>query len=87
MGKEHTHTFWLITSLILNGFSIRKSFGKLRLRAFQPYHQLLCILKHVGDVRDISSTPKGCNAIYVGDVRDHNKSSIYIGFDGMAEKP
>ena len=40
MGKEHTHTFWLITSLILNGFSIRKKFGKLRLRAFQPY---LCI--------------------------------------------
>ena len=31
MGKEHTHTFWLITSLI---FSIRKSFEKLRLRAF-----------------------------------------------------
>ena len=26
MGKEHTHTFWLITSLILNGFSIRKKF-------------------------------------------------------------
>ena len=22
MGKEHTHTFWLITSLIPNGFSI-----------------------------------------------------------------
>ena len=72
MGKEHTHTFWLITSLILNGFSIRKSFGKLRLRAFQPYHQILCILKHVGDVRDRSSTPKGCNAIYVRDVRDRN---------------
>ena len=28
MGKEHTHTFWLITSLILNGFSIRKMFLK-----------------------------------------------------------
>ena len=52
MGKEHTHTFWLITSLILNGFSIRKSFGKLRIRAFQPYHQTLCILKHVEDVED-----------------------------------
>ena len=26
--KEHTHTFWLITSLILNGFSIRKKFWK-----------------------------------------------------------
>ena len=25
-SKEHTHTFWLITSLILNGFSIRKKF-------------------------------------------------------------
>ena len=22
MGKEHAHTFWLMTSLILNGFSI-----------------------------------------------------------------
>ena len=52
MGKEHTHTFWLITSLILNRFSIQKSFGKLRLRAFQPYHQILCILKHVEDVKD-----------------------------------
>ena len=28
MEKEHTHTFWLITSLILNGFSIRKKFWK-----------------------------------------------------------
>ena len=28
MGKEHTHTFWLITSLILNGFSIRRKFCK-----------------------------------------------------------
>ena len=28
MGKEHTHTFWHITSLILNGFSIRKKFLK-----------------------------------------------------------
>ena len=39
-------------------FQSEKSFGKLRLRAFQPYHQTLCILKHVGDVRDRSSTPK-----------------------------
>ena len=36
------------------------------------YHQILCILKHVGDVGDRSSTPKGCNAIYVWDVEDHN---------------
>ena len=86
IGKEHTHTFWLITSLILNGFSIQKSFGKLKLRAFQPYHQILCILKHVGDVRDRSSTPKGCNAIYVRDVRDHNNLQ-YTVFDGMVQKP
>ena len=32
----------------------------------------LCILKHVGDVGDRSSTPKGCNAIYVRDIGDHN---------------
>ena len=28
MGKEYTHTFGRITSLILNGFSIRKKFWK-----------------------------------------------------------
>ena len=33
-------------------FQSEKSFGKLRLRAFQPYHQILCILKHVEDVED-----------------------------------
>ena len=38
----------------------------------EKYHQILCILKHVGDVGDRSSTPKGCNAIYVRDVRDRN---------------
>ena len=36
------------------------------------HHQTLCILKHVGDVGDRASTPKGCNAIYVRDVGDHN---------------
>ena len=57
MGKEHTHTFWFITSLIFNGFSIRKSFRKLKLRAFQPYHQILCILKiiMISDVSDMNS--------------------------------
>ena len=56
----------------LMDFQSEKSFGKLRLRAFQPYHQILCILKHVGDVGDRSSTPKGCNAIYVRDIGDRN---------------
>ena len=28
MEKEHTHKFLLITSLILNGFSIQKKFWK-----------------------------------------------------------
>ena len=51
-------------------FQSEKSFGKLTLRAFHPYHQILCILKHIADVRDRSSTPKGCNAVYVGDVED-----------------
>ena len=48
-------------------FQSEKSFGKLRLRAFQPYHQILCMLKHVKDVKDRSNTPKGCNAMYVKD--------------------
>ena len=33
-GKECTHTFWLITSLILNGFSIRKKFWKAETESF-----------------------------------------------------
>ena len=59
-------------------FQSGKSFGKLRLRAFQPYHQILCILKHVRDVRDRSSTPKGCNAIYVGDIEDGKRTYTHI---------
>ena len=51
-------------------FQSEKSFGKLRLRAFQPYHQILCISKHVEDVEDRSNTHKGCNAMYVEDVED-----------------
>ena len=58
-------------------FQSEKSFGKLRLRAFQPYHQILCMLKHVEDVEDRSNTHKGCNAMYVEDVEDiktsHNR--------------
>ena len=34
MGKEHTHTFWLITSFIFNGFSIRKKFWKAETESF-----------------------------------------------------
>ena len=33
-------------------FQSQKSFGKLRLRAFQPYYQIICMLKHVQDVED-----------------------------------
>ena len=59
-------------------FQSGKSFGKFRLRAFQLYHQILCTLKHVGDVTDKSSTPKGCNAIYVGDVEDGKRTYTHI---------
>ena len=55
-------------------FQSEKSFGKLRLRAFQPYHQILCMLKHVEDVKDRSNTPKGCNAMYVEDVKDGKRT-------------
>ena len=59
-------------------FQSGKSFGKLRLTAFQPYYQILCILKHARDVGDRSSTPKGCNAIYVGDVEDGKRTYTQI---------
>ena len=52
-------------------FQSGKSFEKLRHRVFQLHHQILCILKHVEDVEDRSSTPMGCNAMNVEDVEDH----------------
>ena len=55
-----------------------KSFGKLRLRAFQPYHQILCMSKHVEDVQDRSNTHKGCNAMYVEDVEDGKRTYTHI---------
>ena len=59
-------------------FQSEKSFGKLRLRAFQPYHPILCILKHVEDVKDRSNAPKGCNAMYVEDVEDGKRTYRHI---------
>ena len=59
-------------------FQSEKSFGKLRLRALQPYHQILCMLKHVEDVEDRSNTPKGCNAMYVEDVEDGKRTYTHI---------
>ena len=59
-------------------FQSGKSFGKLRHRAFQPYHQILCILKHVEEVEDLSSTPMGCNAMYVRDVEDGWNYIVYV---------
>ena len=59
-------------------FQSEKSFEKLRLRAFQPYHQILCILKHVEDVEDRSNTHKGCNAMYVEDVEDGERTYTHI---------
>ena len=69
MGKEYTHTFWLITSLILNGFSIRKKFWKAETEGFST---ILCILKHVKDVKN--------------NLQHLQHASTYIRFDGMVGK-
>ena len=50
--RTYTHIFahnFLNIQLIVNP---RKSFEKLRLRAFQPHHQILWVLKHVKIVKD-----------------------------------
>ena len=54
-------------------FQSEKSFGKLRLRAFQPFNQILCMSKHVEDVED-----------YLQHLRH---ALIYTVFDGIVEKP
>ena len=83
-GKRTYRHIFIITFLIwyhLNlmlymskmDFQSPKSFGKLELRAFQPYHQTLCILKHVKDVED--------------NLRHLQHALIYTVFDGMVGKP
>ena len=59
-------------------FQSEKCFRKLILRAFQPYHQILCMSKHVEDVQDRSNTHKGCNAMYVEDVEDGKRTYTHI---------
>ena len=59
-------------------FQSGKSFGKLRHRAFHPYNQMLCTLKHVKDVKDRLSTPMGCNDMYVEDVGDEKRTCTHI---------
>ena len=33
---------------------------------------------YVEDVKDTSNTPKGCNAMYVGDVEDRKRTYTHI---------
>ena len=37
-----------------------------------------CLLKHVEDVKDRSNAPKGCNAVYVKDVKDGKRTYRHI---------
>ena len=74
MGKEHTHTFWLITSLILNGFSIRKKLWKAETELSNHTIKFYVCQSNVEDVEDRSNTPKGCNAMYVEDVEDRSNT-------------
>ena len=68
VDTKHIHTFLLITFWIFNGFSMdfqsAKSFEKLGLRAFQPYH-LYYICRHCRYKTRISNA---FNAIYVNTV-------------------
>ena len=50
--SKHIHTFLAITFLIFNRFSIRKSFRKLRLRAF--HHTINTIYVDTVDTRQVS---------------------------------
>ena len=57
-------------------FQSEKKFWKAE--TFQPYHHILCILKHVEDVKDRSNTPKGCNTMYIEDVEDGKRAYTHI---------
>ena len=57
MGKEHTHTFWFITSLIFNGFSIRKKFWKAETQGFPNILSNLIYIEACLRCQRLSLTP------------------------------
>ena len=64
MGKEHTHTFWLITSLIINGFSIRKTFWKAETESFLTIPSNSMYVKACQRCQRLSSTSSTCFNIH-----------------------
>ena len=50
-------------------FQSEKNFEKLKLMTFQPYYQILCMLKHVEDVKDYF------------ELQHLRHASTYIGFE------
>ena len=64
-------------------FQSEKSFGKLRLRAFQPYHHSMYV-EAIEDVEDRSNTHKGCNAMYVEDV-EQAITGVYLSMSKMSK--
>ena len=87
MGKEHTHTFWLITSLILNGFSIRKKFWKAETESFptipsNPMYVEACqrclrwekIIQTHFYHTFLNMVSFECNPMYVEDVEDRSNT-------------
>ena len=77
VDTKHIHTFLPITFLYSTDFQSAKSFGKLRLRAFQPYHQYYTCW-HCRHKTRISNA---FNAIYVDTVdTKHTHTFLPITF-------
>ena len=53
MGKEHTHTFWFITSLIFNRFSIRKKSWKAETWGFSAIPSNFMYIEDYYDLRHL----------------------------------
>ena len=87
-----THKFLNIQPI----FNPKKSFGKLRLRPFQPYHPILCMSKHVEGVESYFDFqpyhPILCMSKHVEGVKSRNNfqplqhALTYIVLDGMVGK-
>ena len=91
-GKEHDTE--ILAHNFLNtgngGFNREKKFhGKLRLQeAFQPYHQILCILRIITicNVSDINSITEVLGVLDLS-IQHLQHALIYTVFDGMVGKP
>ena len=78
VGGVEIHSIECMKALNVQKIKAMLKMSKIHYTDFNALKTILCILKHVEDVEDRSSTLKGHNAMYVKDVKDRKRTYTHI---------